>query len=173
MESGLLTCVKCKSPPERSHRLLLLPGRNCLFLTCLCKTCKTGTRSRTIQIIINFDLVYKQVSSPLPSFLSLLSLPSLLSLLCSQIHTAHPLSCLQPASLTMSPPYLFVSYELRPYQAIQQPPNLMHIFSLDAQERRVWVPESKLTHHHQCGCGVGSCHLPSFLNREDFWNAGI
>lgn len=107
MESGLLTCVKCKSPPERSHRLLLLPGRNCLFFTCLCKSCKTGTRSRTIQIIINFDLVYKQVSSPLPSFLSLLSLPSLLSLLCSQVYTAHPLSCFQTASVTMNLPYFF------------------------------------------------------------------
>lgn len=106
----LLSCVKCtlcNSPPEQSHRLLLPPGRSCLFFISLCKTCNIGPGARTIQIIINLDLVYKQVSNPFPSFLSFLSLPSLLSLLCSQVHTARSLPCFQTASLIMNLPYFF------------------------------------------------------------------
>lgn len=111
METGLLACVKrklCKSPPEQGHRPLLLPGRNCLSFTCLCKTCKIGLGSKTTQITINLDLVYKQVSSPFPSFLSFISLPSLLSLLCSQVHTARPPSCCQPASVSTILPCFFL-----------------------------------------------------------------
>jgi len=110
-------CVE--SPFNHGHRLLLLPAavlphsplHNPYHRAWLqdspnhhesCPSLQTGIES---------------ISSVLASF----SLPSLLSLLCSQVHTARPPSSCQPAPLASSPPHLLPSV----HSQTAQPPTIL------------------------------------------------